>query len=42
MTHLLRGKQTGVQSDLSQGIAPESFVLDDVSPISQVSLGQRH
>lgn len=32
MAHLLRGKQVGVQKDLSQGISPEFLVLDDVSP----------
>jgi hypothetical protein len=30
MTHLLRGKQAGIQNDLSLGIAPELFVIDDV------------
>lgn len=31
MAHFLRGKQAGVQNDLSQGIAAEFFLLDDVS-----------
>lgn len=30
MAHFLRGKQAGVQSDLSNGIAADFFVLDDV------------
>ena len=30
MAHLLRGKQAGVQKDLSLGITPEFFALDDV------------
>ena len=30
MAHLLRGKQAGVQRDLSSGITPEFFALDDV------------
>lgn len=30
MAHLLRGKQAGVHKDLSSGIAPEFFALDDV------------
>lgn len=30
MAHFLRGKQAGVQGDLSTGIAPDFFVLDDV------------
>lgn len=31
MTHLLRGKQAGIQNDLSVGITPEMFMVDDVS-----------
>ncbi|KAF1988323.1 hypothetical protein K402DRAFT_392075 [Aulographum hederae CBS 113979] len=31
MAHLLRGKQAGIQNDLSAGIGPESFVLDDIA-----------
>lgn len=30
MAHFLRGKQAGVQADLSTGVAPDFFVLDDV------------
>jgi hypothetical protein len=30
MAHMLRGKQAGVQKDLSSGITPEFFGLDDV------------
>jgi syntaxin-binding protein 5 len=33
MAHLLRGKQAGVQKDLSLGIIPELFALDDVSTL---------
>ena len=32
MAHFLRGKQAGVQRDLSADLGPELFVLDDVSP----------
>ncbi|KIW00842.1 uncharacterized protein PV09_07602 [Verruconis gallopava] len=31
MTHLLRGKQAGIQNDLSLGITPDQFVVDDIS-----------
>lgn len=31
MAHFLRGKQAGVQGDLSYGVAPDLFLLDDVS-----------
>jgi len=30
MAHLLRGKQAGVQSDLSAGITPDRLAIDDV------------
>jgi len=30
MAHLLRGKQAGVQNDLSDGLRPENFQIDDV------------
>ena len=30
MTQLLRGKQAGLQHDLSAGLAPELFALDHV------------
>jgi len=30
MAHFLRGKQAGVQNDLSYGIGPDLFMLDDV------------
>ena len=31
MAHFLRGKQAGIQIDLSTGITPEFFAVDDVS-----------
>ncbi|KAF2084580.1 hypothetical protein K490DRAFT_59546 [Saccharata proteae CBS 121410] len=31
MAHLLRGKQAGIQNDLSAGLVPELFILDDIS-----------
>ncbi|EEH20047.2 hypothetical protein PABG_02306 [Paracoccidioides brasiliensis Pb03] len=31
MAHFLRGKQAGIHADLSAGLAPEHFVLDDVA-----------
>lgn len=31
MASFLRGKQAGIQHDLSQGILPETIQLDDVS-----------
>lgn len=31
MTHFLRGKQAGIQKDLSDGLSPDFFALDDVS-----------
>ncbi len=30
MAHFLRGKQAGIHNDLSAGLAPELFALDDV------------
>lgn len=30
MAHFLRGKQAGIQTDLSAGLAPELFAIDDV------------
>lgn len=30
MAHLLRGKQAGVSRDLSGGIGPQDFAVDDV------------
>jgi hypothetical protein len=30
MAHLLRGKQAGIQNDLSLGVTPDLFVIDDV------------
>lgn len=30
MAYFLRGKQAGVQNDLSAGLVPELFALDDV------------
>ncbi|KAF2815464.1 uncharacterized protein BDZ99DRAFT_516184 [Mytilinidion resinicola] len=43
MAHLLRGKQAGIQNDLSAGLGPHLFVLDDIkrfginSQISQIA-----
>lgn len=31
MAHFLRGKQAGIQSDLSVGLFSELFMLDEVS-----------
>ncbi|KAK5689777.1 Lethal(2) giant larvae sro7, partial [Elasticomyces elasticus] len=31
MAHLLRGKQSGVQNDLSAGISPDYFRPDDLA-----------
>lgn len=31
MAHFIRGKQAGIQNDLSKGVAAEFFLLDDVS-----------
>jgi hypothetical protein len=31
MTHLLRGKQAGVQNDLSAGLLPDHFAIDDLA-----------
>lgn len=31
MAHLLRGKQAGIQKDLSEGLTADLFLLDDVS-----------
>lgn len=30
MAHLLRGKQAGIQKDLSEGLSPDLFGIDDV------------
>ncbi|KAH7055505.1 lethal giant larvae like, C-terminal-domain-containing protein [Macrophomina phaseolina] len=30
MAHLLRGKQAGIQNDLSAGLAPDLFMIDDI------------
>ena len=30
MAHFLRGKQAGIQKDLSEGLSPDLFLLDDV------------
>lgn len=30
MAHLLRGKQVGIQNDLSEGLSHQEFALDDV------------
>ncbi|KAF2096775.1 hypothetical protein NA57DRAFT_78368 [Rhizodiscina lignyota] len=43
MAHLLRGKQAGVQNDLSAGLTPDAFNIDDInrfginSQISQIA-----
>ncbi|KAE9966062.1 hypothetical protein BLS_007235 [Venturia inaequalis] len=31
MAHLLRGKQAGIQNDLSAGLVPELFAVDDIN-----------
>lgn len=31
MAHFLRGKQAGIQNDLSGGLGPDLFCIDDVS-----------
>lgn len=31
MAHLLRGKQAGIQNDLSAGLHPDQFVIDDLA-----------
>lgn len=31
MAQFLRGKQAGIQKDLSEGLSPDLFLLDDVS-----------
>lgn len=31
MAHLIRGKQAGIQNDLSAGISPELFAIDDLA-----------
>ncbi|KAI9771462.1 MAG: hypothetical protein M1840_002082 [Geoglossum simile] len=31
MAHFLRGKQAGIQRDLSAGLGPEVFILDDIA-----------
>jgi hypothetical protein len=30
MAQFLRGKQAGIQKDLSEGLSPDLFLLDDV------------
>lgn len=30
MAQFIRGKQAGIQRDLSEGLSPELFLLDDV------------
>lgn len=37
MTHLLRGKQAGVQGDFSAGLGPDLFAIDEVQATSIVS-----
>lgn len=34
MAHLLRGKQAGIQSDLSAGLSPDLFAIDEVLLVS--------
>ena len=43
MTHLIRGKQAGVQNDLSAGILPEFFAADQVkiNPVSEYLSAER-
>ncbi|KAK5257214.1 Lethal(2) giant larvae sro7, partial [Cryomyces antarcticus] len=31
MTHLLRGKQAGIQNDLSAGLGPDIFIVDEIN-----------
>ena len=40
MAHLLRGKQAGIQGDLSANVLPEFFAVDDVSRGPQSTLLQ--
>jgi hypothetical protein len=42
MAHLLRGKQAGVQNDLSAGLGPDLFVIDDVRIPFSFSLATLH
>jgi hypothetical protein len=35
MAGLIRGKQTGIPGDISAGITPQTFVIDDVLSTSQ-------
>lgn len=35
MAQFLRGKQAGIQKDLSEGLSPDLFVLDDVCNVWQ-------
>ncbi len=38
MTQFLRGKQAGIQNDLSVGLAPELFALDYVCKARGLSI----
>lgn len=40
MAHFLRGKQAGVQNDLSAGLDPELFAVDDVRLRTPANPGQ--
>ena len=42
MAHLLRGKQAGVQKDLSSGLTPEFFAIDDVRRPFSLSCINQH
>jgi hypothetical protein len=42
MAHLLRGKQAGIQNDLSAGLGPDLFVLDDVKLSSSPHSRRQH
>ena len=42
MAHFLRGKQAGIQNDLSGGIHSDLFVLDDVrNPFTDLLSGHQ-
>jgi len=42
MAHFLRGKQAGIQNDLSDGLSPDLFVLDDVCISLPASADPQH
>lgn len=41
MAHFLRGKQAGIQNDLSAGLNPELFAVDDVRLRGSANPGQQ-